>query len=98
MSEEVLAINAQTSAILEELYDARGQPDELDDAFLEEYFRSINSTLGLQPDGHEPIIPHKTEAKLKDDGKKLTYVDIPAKNDRFRVSDLGGGELTIIRN
>jgi hypothetical protein len=42
MSEDLADIHPQTSAILEKLYDQKGQPEEVDASFAHEYFKLVN--------------------------------------------------------
>jgi len=65
MSDDLDNIHAQTSAILEKLYDQKGQPNELDDAFTQEYFKLIQENVKLDVEGEEFAYgPHVADAKL----------------------------------
>jgi hypothetical protein len=94
MSDDLSAIHGQTSAILEKLYDQKGEPEELDAAFTHEYFKLVNEQLnvGAQADDAASFIPLLSDAKLSAKDKGLIEVNIPSKREKFRVSDLQSGE------
>jgi hypothetical protein len=94
MSDDLTAIHAQASAILGRLYDERGQPDELDEAFVQEYFKLVQDNLNLDVEEAEvaPLAPHATNAKLSKVDRGLIEVNVPSKAETFRVSTLAAGE------
>ena len=73
MSDDLDNIHAQTSAILEKLYDQKGQPNELDEAFTQEYFKLILENVKLDHvEGDERAVafgPHVANAKLSQQDK-----------------------------
>ncbi|KAF9535970.1 hypothetical protein CPC08DRAFT_824865 [Agrocybe pediades] len=87
-------IHAQTCAIFEELYDARGEPDQIDDSFFEEYVDLVKArVVGLdslddEPDQPEPRGPHKFNAKLGKPNSELIDVEIPVKNEKFLARNI----------
>lgn len=100
MSDDLAAIHEQTSAILEKLYDEKNQPEELDEAFVQEYFTLVqnNLNLGVEEDVQvefAPKAPRPTEAKLSGTDKGLIDVLIPSKGEKFVVSALPTGEQSV---
>jgi hypothetical protein len=94
MSEDLAAIHAQTSAILEKLYDQKGQPEELDASFHHEYFNLVSEQLKVDDEAEEAALkgPQHSDAKLSQPFKGLTEVNIPSKPGKFLVSRLQSGE------
>ncbi|KAF9225122.1 hypothetical protein BS17DRAFT_579100 [Gyrodon lividus] len=85
-NEELSVIHSKSCTILEELYDARGQPAELNDAFIKEYFNLIRTGLGL---GNVEVLgPHATDARLSGPDSGLVDVRISSKSEKFLVSNL----------
>jgi hypothetical protein len=97
MSDDLSAIHAQTSAIFEKLYDERGQPDELEDAFFREYFKLVQDQVKL--DAEEAVFgpwdPRSGGENYVDlsrlDGG-LIGVGVRTEKDKFVVSKLQAGE------
>jgi hypothetical protein len=94
MSDDLSAIHAQTSAILEKLYDQKGQPEELDASFHHEYFKLVDEQVKVDHEEEEPAArgPRSTDAKLTHPDKGLIEVNIPSKSEKFEVSKLKSGE------
>jgi hypothetical protein len=92
MSSDLSALHTQTSAILERLYDQKGQPDELDEAFNEEYFKLVKDELNLDGEAEVALGPHSTSAKLSQPNKGLIEVYVTDKKEKFLVSKLAAGE------
>lgn len=87
MSNSYEAVDQATLAKFEQLYDQHGQPAELDEAFVTEYFKSI------KPDeaghDHEILAPHKTTAYLAlTSSIKTVKVNIPDKKKSFVVQHI----------
>ena len=84
MSDDLAEIHEQASALLEKLYDDKGQPDELDDDFVQEYFTLVQGGLNLDVDEEVAAFapsPHNTSANLSQADKGLIDVSIPSKTD-----------------
>ena len=94
MSEDLPAIHAQTSAILEKLYDQKGQPEELDASFTHEFFKLVSEQVKVDDEAEEeaPRGPRTTDAKLSHPDKGLIEVNVPSKSEKFVVSNLKSGE------
>jgi len=92
--QELSAIHAQTSAILEKLYDQKGQPEELDASFHHEYFKLVDEQFKVDHGPVERAVrgPHTTDAKLSKIDKGLIEVNVPSKSEKFLVSKLQSGE------
>ena len=81
-------LSAQTSAIFEKLYDERGQPDELDDAFIQEYFKLVKDHVNLGAGETGPF----TDVKLFGRDSGLVEVIIPREEKKFVASKLEAGK------
>jgi hypothetical protein len=94
MSNDLSAIHTQTSAILEKLYEERGQPDELNEDFIEDFFDLVKDDLDLDDDEDDvaTLGPRRTEAKLSQQQKGLIEVYIPDKKEKFVVSTTRAGK------
>lgn len=94
MSDDLSAIHAQTSTILEKLYDDKGKPNELDEAFIQEYFQLVKDQLNFDADEVEAGFagPRQTEAKLSQPTKDLVEVYVSSKKEKFVVSRLQSGK------
>lgn len=96
MSDDLARIHEQTSVILEDLYDKKGQPEELDEAFIQEYFKLVKDNLDLQVDEEDANLhrgPSNIEAKLSQTKSGLVEVAIPFDRKKFVVSQLASGKL-----
>jgi hypothetical protein len=87
-------VHAQTSAIFEKLYDERGQPDELDDAFIQEYFKLVKDHVKLDAEEAEvgPLVVESTKVKLSKPESGLIEVYFRAAKEKYIVSKLHAGE------
>ena len=89
-------IHEQSSAILEKLYNEKGEPEEFDEAFIQEYFNQIQDSLNLpvDPDAkrHGPG-PHPSDAKLFKLNSGLIEVFQPFAGKKFVVSRLNECKL-----
>ena len=95
MSDNLEEIHDRSSAILEKLYDEKGQPEEFDEAFVQEYFKLVQADLNLPVDDDEEFGPmlRRTDAKLSSHDKHLIEVFIPSKDEKFVVTRLNVGKL-----
>lgn len=81
MSDSHDAVDKATLAQFEQLYNQRGQPAELDEAFVQEYFNSIKPD---ETDTQPPVLaPHSTKAEVYN--KSLVRVHIESKKRSFYV-------------
>jgi hypothetical protein len=90
MSEDLAAIHAQTSAILEKLYDQKGQPEELDASFHHEYFKLVSEQVKVGGEAEEaaPQVPLRSDAKFS----PTSLTEVNAQPGKFLVSRLRAGE------
>jgi hypothetical protein len=81
-------LSAQTSAIFEKLYDERGQPDELDDAFTQEYFKLVNDHVMLDAEEAEsgPLVVEPVDVRLSKPNSGLIELDVRVEKEKFLVS------------
>lgn len=79
--------NQESLAKFEQLYVQRGQPTELDEDFLQEFFE-ITTPVDSEAVG-EPRAPHTTNAHLAERAaKKLVRVSIPNKRKALVVQTI----------
>ncbi|CAE6495890.1 unnamed protein product [Rhizoctonia solani] len=77
--------NAIANAVFEELYDARGQPSELDEGFAEQYFQRLADYSG------EPCTPeyHKSVLNLlRHSSSPLVDAVIPDEHLKFVAANI----------
>jgi len=84
MSDDLSAIHAQTSAILEKLYDQKGQPEELDESFHHEYLKLVSEQVKVGDEAEEAALrgPHSADVKLSRSDGGLIEVNIPSKSKK----------------
>src|SRR5712671_2951147 len=84
MSDDLSAIHAQTSAILEKIYDQKGQPEELDASFAHEYFKLVSEQVKVEDEAEEAALrgPHSADVKLSRSDGGLIEVNIPSKSKK----------------
>jgi hypothetical protein len=93
MSEVLSAFHAQTSAIFENLYESKNEPDELNDVFIQEYFKLVNNLVKLDAEEEVgPVVPLLTEVKLSEPDRGLIGVYITVEKEKFIVSNVQAGE------
>lgn len=92
MSDDLAAIHKQTSAIFEKLYDEKNQPEQLDEAFIQEYFKRVQDALNLDVEEDPLKGPRPTEAMLSHPDSGLIDVLIKSKVEKFVVSALASGK------
>ena len=84
-------IHEQSSAILEKLYNEKGEPEEFDEAFIQEYFNQVQDSLNLpvDPDAkrHGPG-PHPSDAKLFKLLAERSLIEVVLPSKKFVVSRL----------
>jgi hypothetical protein len=86
MSDDLSAIHAQTSAILEKLYDQKGQPEEVDASFHHEFFKLVSEQVKVDGEAEEAASkgPHFSDAKLSHKDKGLIEVNHPSRKEQLR--------------
>ena len=84
-------VHDQSSAILEKLYNDKGQPEEFDEAFIHEYFNLVQESLNL-PIGSGDA-PQPSDAKLHEPRSGLIEVFEHSSMKKFVVSRLNAGKL-----
>ena len=85
------SVHEQSSAILEKLYNEKGEPEELDEAFIQEYFNLVQDSLKL-PVGAGNA-PQPSDAKLHEHTRGLIEVFEHSSMKKFVVSRLNAGKL-----
>jgi hypothetical protein len=88
--QELSAIHAQTSAILEKLYDQKGQPEELDASFHHEYLKLVSEQVKVGDEAEEAALrlPLRSDAKFS----PTSLTEVNAQPGKFLVSPLRAGE------
>ena len=85
-------IHEQSSAILEKLYNEKGQPEEIDEAFAQEFFDQVQESLNLPVDS-DARRPQPSGAKLFELSGGLIEVFLHFAVKKFVVSRLNEGKL-----
>ena len=83
-------IHEQSSAILEKLYNEKGQPGEFDEDFIQEFFDLVQDSLNLKADVRRP---QPSDAKLFEPSSGLIEVFEHSAKKKFVVSRLNAGKL-----